>query len=58
MHLALERVGEMVLEVYRNGRVVDAKGTKARYVRLWSNGNTSNDMNHYCEVEVFGTPAK
>jgi len=41
-----------------HGRVVDAKGIKARYVRLWSNGNTSNDMNHYCEVEVFGTPAK
>ena len=41
-----------------HGRVVDGKGIKARYVRLWSNGNTSNDMNHYCEVEVFGTPAK
>ncbi|WP_395738765.1 discoidin domain-containing protein [Prosthecobacter sp.] len=41
-----------------HGRVVDAKGIKARYVRLWSNGNTSNDMNHYCEVEVFGKPAK
>lgn len=41
-----------------HGRVVDAKGTKARYVRLWSNGNTSNDMNHYCEVQVYGTPAK
>jgi hypothetical protein len=41
-----------------HGRVVDAKGVKARYVRLWSNGNTSNDMNHYCEVEVFGTVAK
>ena len=39
-------------------RVIDAKGTKARYVRLWSNGNTSNDMNHYCEVQVYGTPAK
>jgi len=41
-----------------HGRVIDAKGTKARYVRLWSNGNTSNDMNHYCEVEVFGKAAK
>jgi F5/8 type C domain-containing protein len=41
-----------------HGRVIDAKGTKARYVRLWSNGNTSNDMNHYCEVQVYGTPAK
>ncbi len=41
-----------------HGRVIDAKGAKARYVRLWSNGNTSNDMNHYCEVQVYGTPAK
>ncbi len=41
-----------------HGRVIDAKGTKARYVRLWSNGNTSNDMNHYCEVQVYGTAAK
>lgn len=40
------------------GRIVDAKGTKARYVRLYSNGNTSNELNHYCEVEVFGSPAK
>jgi len=40
------------------GRLVDPKGVKARYVRLFSNGNTSNDMNHYVEVEVYGTPAK
>jgi hypothetical protein len=40
------------------GRIVDAKGTPARYVRLYSNGNTSNELNHYCEVEVFGAPAK
>lgn len=36
------------------GKMFDAKGAKARYVRLWSNGNTSNGMNHYIEVEVFG----
>ena len=41
-----------------HGRVVDAKGTTARYVRLTSNGNTSDELNHYCEVEVFGSPAK
>lgn len=41
-----------------HGRLIDGKGVKGRYVRLWTNGNTSNDMNHYCEVEVFGTPAK
>lgn len=38
------------------GRVIDAKGAKARYVRLYSNGNTSNDMNHYIEVEVYAKP--
>ena len=37
------------------GRLVDPKGVKARYIRLFSNGNTSNDMNHYVEVEVYGT---
>jgi len=41
-----------------DGRLIDPKGVKARYVRLYSNGNTSNDMNHYVEVEVYGTPAK
>ena len=40
------------------GRLFDPKGAKGRYVRLYSNGNTANDMNHYVEVEVFGTPAK
>lgn len=40
------------------GKLIDPRGAKGRYVRLWSNGNTSNDMNHYVEVEIFGTPAK
>ena len=40
------------------GRLVDAKGAKARYVRLWSSGNNANELNHYVEVEVFGRPAK
>ncbi|MGJ8651699.1 MAG: galactose-binding domain-containing protein [Opitutaceae bacterium] len=38
----------------RYGKLIDAKGTNARYVRLYSNGNTANDMNHYIEVEVYG----
>jgi F5/8 type C domain len=41
-----------------DGKLFDPKGVKARYVRLYSGGNTSNDMNHYVEVEVFGLPAK
>ena len=36
------------------GKLMDAKGIKGRYVRLYSKGNTSNEMNHYTEVEVFG----
>lgn len=40
------------------GRLLDPKGAKGRYIRLFSNGNTSNDMNHYVEVEVYGTSAQ
>ena len=40
------------------GRLVDAKGVKAQYVRLYSNGNTSNDLNHYIEVAVYGKPVE
>ena len=40
------------------GKLVEMKGLKGRYVRLYSSGNTSNDMNHYIEVEVYGKPAK
>jgi len=38
----------------RFGLIADGKGAKGRYVRLYSNGNTSNEMNHYIEVEVYG----
>lgn len=40
------------------GRLFDPKGVAGRYVRLYSNGNTANDLNHYVEVEVYGTPTK
>lgn len=36
------------------GKLIDAKGVRARYVRLYSNGNTSDAANHYIEVEVYG----
>ncbi len=39
------------------GKLIDAAGVKTRFIRLYSNGNTSNDLNHYIEVEVYGTPA-
>ena len=39
------------------GKLIDAKGIKARYVRFFSNGSNSNDLNHYIEVAVYGKPA-
>jgi hypothetical protein len=49
---------EMHYTETNEGKLIDAKGIKARYVRLYSNGNTSNDLNHYIEVEVYGKPVK
>jgi hypothetical protein len=43
------------VETYE-GKLIDAKGAKGRYVRLYSNGNTTNKLNHYVEVEVYGRP--
>lgn len=41
------------------GKLVDAKKVKARYIRLYSNGSTFSDpLNCYTEVEVYGVPAK
>jgi hypothetical protein len=40
------------------GKLVNGKKEKARYIRLYSNGNTTNDMNHYIEVEAWGKKAK
>lgn len=38
------------------GKLFDPKGARGRYVRLYSNGNTTNDLSHYVEVEVYGLP--
>ncbi|MGB2821550.1 MAG: hypothetical protein WBF17_11250 [Phycisphaerae bacterium] len=40
------------------GLLVDAKAVKARYVRLYSNGSTGDELNRYTEVAVFGLQAK
>ena len=44
------------IETYE-GKLIDVKGVKGRYVRLYSKGNTTNKMNNYIEVEVWGKPA-
>ena len=40
------------------GKLIDCKGVRGRYVRLYSNGNTNDELNHYIEVEVYGRPVK
>jgi hypothetical protein len=41
------------IETYE-GRLIPVAGLDARYVRFYSRGNTSDGMNHYVEIEVFG----
>ena len=48
---------KVYMEDYQ-GRLIDCKGVRGRYVRLWSRENTSNECNHYIEVEVYGKAAK
>ena len=40
------------------GKLVDAKGVHARYVRFYTNGNNNNDLNHWIEAAVYGIPLK
>lgn len=50
----LGKGGEKSYVETNHGRVLPADGATGRYVRLFSNGNTSDELNHYCEIEVFG----
>ncbi len=45
------------IETYE-GKLMPVQDVRARYVRLYSRGNTSNELNHYIEVEVYGKTAE
>jgi len=36
------------------GKLIDAKGVEARYIRCYSRGSTYSALNRYTEVEVWG----
>lgn len=40
------------------GKLIDAKSAKARYLRFYSKGSTDSALNEYTELEVWGQPAK
>ncbi len=40
------------------GKLLELKGPRARYVRLHSNGSSQGPENTYLTVEVYGLPAK
>jgi hypothetical protein len=42
----------------RQGKLIDTKAVKARYVRLYSKGSSFSALNRYTEVEVYGLAAK
>jgi hypothetical protein len=39
------------------GRTIEARGVKARYLRCYSKGSTESALNEYTEIEVYGRPA-
>jgi hypothetical protein len=40
------------------GKIIDAKGVKARYIRGYTKGSTQGAMNCWQEIEAYGLPAK
>ncbi len=40
------------------GKLINAKGVKARYIRFYSKGSTESALNEYTELEVYGRQAK
>lgn len=36
------------------GRLINAKGVKARYFRFYSKGSTESALNEYTEIEIYG----
>jgi hypothetical protein len=40
------------------GKLINAKGAEARYIRFYSKGSTESALNEYTEIEVYGRPAR
>jgi hypothetical protein len=40
------------------GKLINAKGVKTRYLRFYSKGSTESALNEYTELEVYGRPSQ
>ena len=40
------------------GKLIDTKGVKGRFIRFYSKGSTESALNEYTEIEIYGRPAK
>jgi RNA polymerase sigma factor (sigma-70 family) len=45
------------IETYE-GKLINARGVKARCIRFYSNGSTESALNEYTEIEIYGRQAK
>jgi len=50
----LGRGGDKAYIETHEGKIIDAKGVSGRYVRFYSQGNSTDTMNHYIEAQIFG----
>jgi hypothetical protein len=60
-HKNLDKLGAGADREYfesHEGKLIEGKGTVARYVRLYSDGSTVSRLNEYTEIEVYGRPPK
>jgi len=40
------------------GKLINVRGARARYIRFYSKGSTESALNEYTELEVYGRPAR
>jgi len=45
------------VETYE-GKLINAKGVKARFIRFFSKGSTESALNEYTEIEIYGRQAQ
>lgn len=53
----LGRGGDPAYIETNRGRLIPVKQISGRYVRAYTNGNSTDELNHVVEIEVFGRPS-